>query len=140
MSYSIQSNQNLVLTFGYGNRKSYDTLLEYIKKYNITCIVDVRLSPRAWSRKWYGDAIEKLCSSKNITYMSKTSLGNISGNSHWIPPEQEEADKTLSEIAEISKGENILLLCAEMNCAKCHRTEIAHKLHELSNATVKHLE
>jgi uncharacterized protein (DUF488 family) len=130
---------HLVLTFGYGNRKDYNDFIDYLDKFDVKYVVDVRLNPRAWSRKWYGEAIEKLCSSKNIQYLSKVSLGNISGCSHWIPSVQEDADQTLKEIAQILDAENVLLLCAEMDSSKCHRSEVASRLGELTCASVKHL-
>lgn len=139
MSNLNQSNKHFIFTFGYGNRKTYESLLEYIERYNISYLVDIRLSPRAWSRKWYGESIEKLCASQNIKYLSRVSLGNISGKSYWIPPQQDKADETLSEIAEILQAENVLLLCAEMDCSRCHRVDVAYKLQELSSAIIKHL-
>jgi uncharacterized protein (DUF488 family) len=129
----------MVLTFGYGNRKSYDVLSEYIKQFEIFCIVDVRLSPRAWTRKWYGDAIEKFCASTKIQYISRSSLGNTSGNRRWTPPVLEEANQTLKEISVLLKQGNILLMCAEMDPSQCHRVEVAEKLRELTNAKIKHL-
>jgi uncharacterized protein (DUF488 family) len=139
MSKLTLPEKKLILTFGYGNRKDYDTLLDYIKEFNISCVIDVRISPRAWSRKWYGDAIEKFCTFNSIQYISRSSLGNTSGCEHWIPPEKEEAQETLSEVAEMIKTGNILLLCAEMDSSRCHRTEVASQLKELTNALVKHL-
>ncbi len=131
--------KKIILTFGYGNRKDYNALLDYLHEFNITCVIDVRLSPRAWSRKWYGDAIEKLCVSENIRYISKASLGNVSGCSEWIPPEKKEAEQTLLEVAEMLETGNVLLLCAEMDSSRCHRVEVASKLQDLTNASVKHL-
>lgn len=139
MFHSTASEKKIVLTFGYGNRNDYDAFLNYLEEYNVSCVVDVRLSPRAWSRKWYADTIEKLCISKNIRYVSKVSLGNVSGCSYWIPPEKKEAEETLSEVAEILNTGNVLLLCAEMDSSKCHRGEVARKLQELTSASVKHL-
>ena len=139
MFNSVASEKNFILTFGYGNRKDYEAFLGYLKEFSVTSVIDVRLSPRAWSRKWYGDAIEKLCISENIRYISKMSLGNISGCSQWVPPDQEEAEQTLSEVAEILETGSVLLLCAEMDSSRCHRVEVACKLQELTNASVKHL-
>lgn len=139
MLNSTTFEKNFVLTFGYGNRKDYDSFLNYLEEFSVTCVIDIRLTPRAWSRKWYGDAIEKLCTSKNIHYISKISLGNISGCSHWIPPVQKEAEQTLSEVADILKTGSVLLLCAEMDSSRCHRVEVACKLQELTNASVRHL-
>lgn len=139
MFNSIISNETFVLTFGYGNRKDYDLFLDYLEKFNIAYVIDVRLSPRAWSRKWYGDAIEKLCISKNICYMPRKTLGNTSGNSHWIPPSQEEAEQTLSEVADMLESGSVLLLCAEMDSSRCHRVEVASRLQKLTNVSVQHL-
>ncbi len=139
MSHLKITSRKLILTFGYGNRKDYDAFLDYLKEFNVACVIDVRLNPRAWSRKWYGDALEKLCTSQNIQYFSKASLGNLSGCSHWIPPENKEAEQTLSEVAELLETGNVLLLCAEMDSSKCHRVEVAAKLQDLTSALVKHL-
>lgn len=139
MFKSIIPEKNLVLTFGYGNRKDHELFLDYLEKFNVAYVIDVRLSPRAWSRKWYGDAIEKLCISRDICYMSKKSLGNISGNSHWIPPSQEEAEQTLSEVADMLEAGSVLLLCSELDSSRCHRVEVASRLHELTNTSVQHL-
>ncbi|PZV06527.1 MAG: DUF488 domain-containing protein [Leptolyngbya sp.] len=133
------AEKKLILTFGYGNRKDYDAFLDYLEEFNVTCVVDVRLSPRAWSRKWYGTSLEKLFASKNIQYISKVSLGNISGCEHWIPPEQKEAEQTLFEVAKIIETGNVLLLCAEIDSSRCHRVEVASKLQDLTSASVKHL-
>lgn len=139
MTNPALQEKKLILTFGYGNRKDYDAFLGYLKEFNVACVIDVRLSPRAWSRKWYGNAIEKLCTSIDIQYLSKISLGNLSGCNHWVPPENKEAEQTLSEVAEMLETGNILILCAEMDSSKCHRVEVASKLQELTSALVKHL-
>ncbi|MEM1366676.1 MAG: DUF488 domain-containing protein [Cyanobacteria bacterium P01_H01_bin.15] len=131
--------EKIILTFGYGNRKDYEAFLDYLKEFDVTCVIDVRLSPRAWSRKWYRDALEKLCASRNIQYISKVSLGNLSGCNHWVPPENKEAEQALSEVAEILETGNILLLCAEMDSSRCHRVEVASRLQDLTSASVKHL-
>jgi uncharacterized protein (DUF488 family) len=131
--------EKIILTFGYGNRKDYDVFLDYLKEFNVNCVIDVRLSPRAWSRKWYADALEKLCTSRNVQYISKASLGNLSGCNHWIPPENKEAEQTLSEVAGMIETMNVLLLCAEMDSSRCHRSEVASKLQDLTSASVKHL-
>jgi uncharacterized protein (DUF488 family) len=140
MNYKIENIQPLILTFGYGNRKNYDDFIKWLEMFHVNCVVDVRSSPRAWSRKWYGTAIEKLCNSRNIKYVSHTALGNTSGNKNWIPPNQEEATLALLEISQIAQKETVLLLCAELQSAKCHRISVANQLHALTGIAVKHLE
>ncbi|MBE9214297.1 DUF488 domain-containing protein [Plectonema cf. radiosum LEGE 06105] len=129
-----------ILTFGYGNRKSYDIFLDYLKKFNIEYVIDVRTVPRAWSRQWYGEKISDLCQKNDIKYISKTALGNTSGNKNWIPANQKAASEDLQEIAEIVQKSNVLILCAEMNPERCHRTEVASCLEQLTTIPVKHLE
>ncbi|HLO87728.1 MAG TPA: DUF488 domain-containing protein [Nostocaceae cyanobacterium] len=130
---------NYILTFGYGNRKDYEEFIEYLEKFQVAYVVDVRFRPRAWSRKWYGEQIEKLCASKGIQYTSQSYLGNTSGNANWIPPNQEEAEKSLAEVAEMANSGTVLLLCAEKESHRCHRMEVAKQLEKLVQLPVKHL-
>jgi uncharacterized protein (DUF488 family) len=139
MSAADEPKNKYILTFGYGNRKNYDIFLDHLQSFDVKCVVDVRISPRAWSRKWYGDRLQSLCSSKSIKYISKPSLGNTSGKENWIPPNQEEADAALQEIAEIAQNGNVVLLCAEINPHRCHRKEVADCLRKLISLPVKHL-
>jgi uncharacterized protein (DUF488 family) len=139
MNISNHTHANSILTFGYGNRKEYRELLDYVEQFHVNYVVDVRLKPRAWSRKWYGDSLEKLCKSMNIQYISEKSLGNTSNSNHWTPPDENEAEKSLADISLLIHNGSILLLCAEMDSSKCHRVEVAHKLQELTGASVKHL-
>lgn len=130
---------NSIVTFGYGNRKDHDVFIEYLRKFNITYVIDVRSSPRAWSRKWYGDAIAKVCRTENVHYFSKLALGNTSGKDNWIPPEKAAAEKALYEVSELLNVGNILLLCAELDSSKCHRVGVAEQLQVMTNASVQHL-
>jgi len=139
MTYAEKLKNKYILTFGYGNRKGYEELTTYLDEFDVTSVIDVRLSPRAWSRKWYGEQIEKLCISKGIKYVSQTALGNTSGNHKWLPPNQEEANQGLQEVAQIAISGTILLMCAEKDWQRCHRTEVAKELEKLTNIPVKHL-
>jgi uncharacterized protein (DUF488 family) len=139
MSVLEQTTNNYILTFGYGNRKNYDMFLDYLQYFRVEFVIDVRERPRAWSRKWYGEQIKEFCNSNNIKYISQTALGNTSGKENWIPPNQEEAEAALIEIAELGKIGNILLLCAEMDSRRCHRVDVANRLGTLLSTPVKHL-
>jgi uncharacterized protein (DUF488 family) len=132
-------NDKLILTFGYGNRSSYDDLFSYLEKFKVVCVIDVRLKPYAWTRKWYGEQIKQACNAKNINYISRPSLGNISGKSNWIPPNNQEAQETLLEISKIAKTGTVLLLCAELNSSQCHRSDVACELQKLLSTPIEHL-
>ncbi len=141
MSTTYTGDNQYILTFGYGNRKDYQSFIEYLQKYDVKYVIDVRINPRAWSRKWYGEQINNLCKSKNIQYVSKTSLGNTSGKENWIPPDPKKADADLEEIAKIAhQAGTILLLCAEMNPHRCHRRDVATCLSKLISRPIEHLE
>lgn len=136
-----ETNQDevLILTFGYGNRTNYDTFLEYLKKFNVAYVIDVREKPRAWSQKWYAKQIQKVCSDSGIQYLSETSLGNISGTNQWIPPDPKKAEEALHDLAKKAASKTVLLLCAERDCNRCHRVEVANQLYNLIHHSIKHL-
>jgi uncharacterized protein (DUF488 family) len=128
-----------ILTFGYGNRSNYDSLLNYFKEYEISCVIDVREKPRAWSRKWYGDQIEKLCNDHKIEYFTSSFLGNLSGTREWVSPNPVKAEQILLDIAEKYIAKTLLLLCAEIDYKRCHRTEVANQLGKLTQKKIQHL-
>ena len=136
---SEKNDQLKILTFGYGNRRDYDQFIDYLESYQVEYVVDVRIKPRAWSRKWYGQEIKNLCLSKNIDYISQTNLGNISGKAHWIPPDEKAAEIALEKVAELARNGTVLLLCAELDPRRCHRTEVADKLEKIVPLPVHHL-
>lgn len=78
-----------IYTFGYGNRTSYDQLSSYFQEHSIGALIDIRKSPKAWTRKWWKDKLEEFCQSCNVQYLSAPELGNISGKANWIPPDKE---------------------------------------------------
>ncbi|MCG9884726.1 MAG: DUF488 domain-containing protein [Cyanobacteria bacterium] len=133
------SVQNSVFTFGYGNRKDYGELLFFLKTFNISAVIDVRLVPRGWSARWSARALETLCQSVGIQYLSKTALGNESGKRDWIPPDQEQAEQALQEVAAVARQGSVLLLCAELDWQRCHRTEVAERLRQNFGFPVQHL-
>lgn len=139
MNLTTSTETNKIYTFGYGNRKNYDSLLTYLLKFDVKYIIDVRLSPRAWTRTWYGDKLESFCQSQNIHYISKTALGNTSGKANWIPPNKKQAQESLHELAEILQHSSLLLLCAEIDYKRCHRLEVAQSLSKITNVPVTHL-
>ncbi|NJN61762.1 MAG: DUF488 domain-containing protein [Coleofasciculaceae cyanobacterium RL_1_1] len=128
-----------LFTFGYGNRTNYDQFEQYLTDNEIDLVVDVRLTPRAWTRTWYGDRIQNFCRSKKVRYVSEKRLGNTSKKKQWIPPNTEEAENAVKKLSKMALKRNILFLCAELKSERCHRTEVAERVGDLSNALVTHL-
>jgi hypothetical protein len=138
----LSQKQKKIFTFGYGNRINYDDLISILTDQNIGCVVDVRLRPKAWTRRWYGEEIKKLCDSIGVIYVNETALGNTSGKSNWIAPDLRAATDALHRVASnLEAGSNsILLLCAEMDNKRCHRSEVAEEVKKiLSQYPVEHL-
>jgi uncharacterized protein (DUF488 family) len=128
-----------LFTFGYGNRSNYDQFEQYLIDNEIDLVVDVRLKPRAWTRTWYGDRIKSFCRLKKVRYVSEPRLGNTSKKKEWIPPSSEEAENAVKKLSKMALKRKILFLCAELKFERCHRTEVAERVGDLSNISVTHL-
>jgi len=139
LKQEVLASERAILTFGYGNRRSFSELLSYFEDYRVLAVVDIRLSPRAWSRFWYGDSIKERCSDAGVIYLSEPALGNTSGTEEWVPPDFERAHEALRSVAEIARQVNTLLLCAEINHKRCHRTEVALELQKQVALPIIHL-
>lgn len=128
----------VIVTFGYGNRSNYDDIKEVIHRYQVSYVIDVRKKPRGWSALWSSQQLNKLCESLNIHYLSKTALGNESGNKSWEPPDPQSAEEALTEVSKLLPANNILLLCAEKDPMRCHRVEVSQRIQSLSGAKLIH--
>ena len=85
--------------------------MEYLEQYKVSCVIDVRIHPRAWSRKWDGDGVEKLCVSKGIKYISVAALGNTSGNSKWEPPDKQRLKNHYKKLQKLLMMECLIDVC-----------------------------
>jgi uncharacterized protein (DUF488 family) len=135
----MNSNKHFIFTFGYGNRRNHGELIEYLRKFQVKYVVDVRLTQRAWTRTWYGDKIQEACNKLGVIYIARTALGNTSGKSDWVSPNEQEAQIALNEIASIAQESNIILLCAELDYSRCHRQEVADQLSRIAEVPIMHL-
>lgn len=132
-------SENKIFTFGYGNRTNYDDLLAALEEHNISMLIDIRVKPKGWSAIWSAPKLSDFCESVGITYSSKKALGNTSGNSNWVPPSDEDAAIALSEVCDLSSEHNILLMCAEKDYKRCHRTAVSLHIQEQTGREVLHL-
>ncbi|NMW32755.1 DUF488 domain-containing protein [Altererythrobacter sp. RZ02] len=107
----------MIYTLGYSNR----TLTEFtceLEKRNITQLIDVRSRP--WSRNPNFDqkAIEKWSERLGIHYRW---AGEVLGGDH-AHRELQAIANAISKLAKASTDENVAVMCAEGDPAKCHRT------------------
>ena len=128
-----------IYTFGYGNRKTYYDLINHIELKEIKHIIDVRRMPYGWNAVWSYSELERFAKKHNINYESKKELGNSGHSIKWIPASPRKAEEALNELAVLAKKETILLMCAELDYKRCHRTEVANKLSEMTGLPVEHL-
>lgn len=136
---NVEVQEQKVFTFGYGNRSNYEKFEDYLSTHEIDLVVDVRLSPRAWTRIWYRDQLKAFCRSRKVRYVSEPRLGNLSGKKDWIPPNQEEADSVVEKLSKMVRKRNVLFLCAELKPERCHRVEVAERVGHLGHQMVTHL-
>lgn len=92
-----------------------------------------------WAYLWYSNSIKKCCETLGIHYVSLPSLGNTSGNANWISPDAIAASIALEKVASMIQDNSVLLLCSELDPAKCHRTEVAKSLAKITKSTIQHL-
>lgn len=132
-------NEKIILTFGYGNRTNYSDLSSVIEDYNVSFVVDIRKKPRGWSAIWNSSSLDNFCNSIGIQYISKVDLGNESGKSNWIPKDSGKAEVALEDISRLSEEHNILLLCAEKDWKRCHRTAVSVRLQDKTGHEILHI-
>jgi len=108
----------MIYTIGYSNRALPEFTRE-LEKRDITRLVDVRSRP--WSRnpQYNRKAMEQWSERLSIHYCFE---GEILGGDQSNNRELSLLAKTISRIAQASVSENIAVMCAEGDPAKCHRT------------------
>jgi hypothetical protein len=104
-------------------------------------LVDVRERPKAWSSTWSKPNLQRYCEGVlRVPYMPLKALGNTSGNAVWTPPDIESARAVLAQLAEdIGGNQSVVLMCAELDNTKCHRTKVAEELSKLTGQQVVHI-
>lgn len=123
----------MLYTFGYGNRKGYSELANYIEANKINFLIDVRLTPYGWNAIWHHTELEKFCQQRNVHYHSLKELGNTINSPNWKPLDEKRAVNTLHGIARLllNEGNHILLMCSELDHNRCHRTQVATRINQL---------
>lgn len=108
----------MIYTVGYSTR-SLPEFTNELEKRNITRLVDIRSRP--WSRNpsYNRNAIERWSEKMGIHYRFE---GQALGGDHQETRELPEAEKAILQLVKASSNENVAVMCAEGDPAKCHRT------------------
>ena len=132
-----------VYTIGYSLYKPGD-FIEILKNNRVNMLVDVRTIPRSRHRPEFNkDTLRSLLNRHRIRYMHLKELGGLrkpskdSINTAWINEsfrgfadymQTKEFKAALSRLIELAGKKSIVLMCAEGNPFRCHRSLIADAL------------
>lgn len=134
-----------IYTIGYGN-KGFEPLLnrlsDALRRARSTrfMVLDVRVRPRSWCRDLTHPNIAKNFHMEGHDYRWCRSLGN-NGSVETVSLMNERLGLAeLKTILDTLKAhEELVLLCAERDPQRCHRTYIAELAHEMYGLEVVHL-
>lgn len=140
-----------IRTIGYEGRSLAD-LIEELQADGVDCLVDVRLNP--WSRKrgFSKSQLSAALDEFGIEYVHLRELGNPkeirslyyegrikAGQNKYRKHLLSEGAEALEEVAELSRGKSVALLCFERCVDECHRSVIADELARKALPAAVHL-
>lgn len=108
----------MIYTVGYSTR-SLPEFTKELEKRNITRLVDVRSRPSSRNPSFNRKAIERWSEKLGIYYSFE---GEALGGDPDEGRELSAIVDAISRIASAAKSENVAIMCAEGDPAKCHRT------------------
>jgi len=120
----------MIQTIGYGNKKPTEFFAE-LEEMNPDLVIDVRDYPfKAWSGAYTKAGLEKRLGEK---YLWLPVCGNVTRE---LPPTLRDEESCLKEIRKLMDVHGlIVLLCAEKDENRCHRSYIKKKIKHLNTPT-----
>ncbi len=116
-------------TLGYGGR-DINSLISVLKEMNADAVVDVRHKPYcSWNRDFCGEVLKGKLAAEGIDYLWISDLGNMTKDIDNIKlvNEARGIEKVLAVVAQY-EYDTVVLLCAEANEKRCHRSYVRDKL------------
>lgn len=133
----------VVFTIGHST-KALDAFISLLQAHSITIIVDIRTIPRSRHNPQFNlDTLPDKLHTAGIGYVHMPDLGGLrharkdSPNAGWHNSsfrgfadymQTEEFEKNLGKLIDLSRSEQIALMCAEAVPWRCHRSLIADAL------------
>ena len=117
-------------TIGYGGFKNVAHLIKTLKGMSAGVVIDVRHKPYCgWNRNFCGEVLKDKLAAEGIDYLWISDLGNMTRDINKIKlvNEARGIEKVLS-VATQYEYDTVVLLCAEADEKKCHRSYIRDKL------------
>lgn len=134
-----------IYTIGYGNQgflPLLDRLEDALRKVRGShfIVFDVRRNPSSWCRDLSEPRIDKLLQMEGHDYRHCPNLGNEGDRDHVKLCDERHGLAELKVALEgLHNGAEIVLLCAEFDPTRCHRTYVAERARELYGVEVVHL-
>jgi uncharacterized protein (DUF488 family) len=116
-------------TIGYGG-KDTNSLISALKEMNADDVVDVRHKPYCgWNKDFCGEVLKEKLAAEGIDYLWISDLGNTTKDIDNIKlvNEARGIEKVLAVVARY-EYDTVVLLCAEADEKKCHRSYVRDKL------------
>lgn len=143
-----------IFTIGYEGLTS-ETFVQYLKKHQISCVMDVRHLPLSRKKGFSKTAMSELLSTEGIEYRNYNDLGTsremrdqlykdynykefFRNYARSLRGKESSIDEILDKIRE---GKKIALLCFEKDAYKCHRSLLAKaiKKRDGNGIEIKHI-
>lgn len=120
-------------SLGHSNRV-FSTFLQKLQENRIELVVDVRSYPRSrFSPQFNRKAMEQELANNGIKYSFKgNNLGGLDENIDY--------EKTVDELADMSRDLNICLVCSEGKYQDCHRYTMLTPSFEERGVKITHIE
>jgi len=123
----------MLYTIGHSNC-GFLEFLKKLKDHSINILVDVRTFPRSrFCPHFNKKSFEEKLVIKNIKYLFRgKNLGGMGLNIRY--------EETIDEVFDLSKENNVCLMCSEKDYKKCHRYQLLTPEFEKRGLSVKHLQ
>ena len=117
-----------LFTIGYGGRRFTD-FLSLLQQHNIALVVDIRRSPKSTVPEYNRESLEAKLPQSGIGYISMgDTLGGFRKGGYPKHMETELYNHGISELLEVAKEGNAVLMCKERSDTGCHRKHIVETL------------
>lgn len=111
------------------SRRTIEEFIKILRKYDIKTVIDVRRFPTSKFPHFKKEIFQKQLEENKINYVYLgNELGGYRKNGYENYTGTEEFKKGLEKIVELSKKENVVIVCCEKFYWKCHRRFIAEEL------------
>jgi uncharacterized protein (DUF488 family) len=116
-------------TIGYGGRDT-SSLISTLKEMNADAVIDVRHKPYCgWNKDFCGEVLKDKLAAEGIDYLWISDLGNTTRDIDNIKlvNERRGIEKVLAVVGQC-EYDTVVLLCAEADEKRCHRSYVKDKL------------